>query len=444
MTLWDKLLNRGEAVVNEFGGTADQFAGGIRQGLQLSKARETAFDLIQAYTQLESPHEHTPAQAESLAALYKEISLAATSFHSFPGGISESPPTTRWANAPSHVQTSVGAFVEGLRRRPELREGLHLLAASSSQVAPKAQQLELHLEKLARIQHHSNTGVEQRVERRNSLRRAFIEQIEESDYAELDGSSLLREVGGVISLDRAAVHAAYDVQHLQEQIRRHPRSALPYIELAEAHQAMARAEAVRAGIRGVISPWSLLTRGAVEVHRKWRDLPRQEIQLARHAVVLAAARLRTEPRHIDALVAAGRAHLLLGDARKSAQLLKAALVLKPQNRVLYFHLTRTYAVAEQPKTALKYAVMGSKLGCPRCLALLDDSLRGMKTADARAPGFAADVRDRRMREEQKETEAVPARGILDQVMEEKRRSLRAVALRAERFLDEWGGAARDR
>ena len=317
------------------------------------------------------------------------------------------------------------------------------MAVSEANAAPLARLLELRLAEIDRAQRGECAEVERRATRRDQLRRTFLSLIEESDYAELNGSSLVREIGGIFSLDRAALHAVYDVQHLRQSIRESPHDPLPYVELAEAHQAMARADAVRAGIRGVVSPWSLLTRGAVEVYRNWTELPKQEIVLARRAVALSATQLRCDPRDVEALEAYGRARLLLGDAQGAAKSLKAALVLRPARHSLYFHLSRAYSVTERSRIALRYAVMGARVGCPRCLALLDDSLAGMATEKGGEPPFAGDVRTRRQRAERAEAEAVPSQGAVAQFVDEKKRALRALALRAERSIDGWGVAPND-
>ena len=352
MTLWDKLLNRGEALANEIGGAASVFTSNFQQGLGKSNAMGAALDLVQFLDGQASPEPSFADPADGLRALLREIKLTAAAQHrtsSRPDA--KGPPYSSWATAPAHVQTSLGAFVESLRRRAELREGLREMAASEASAAPLARLLELRVAEIDRVQRGERAEAERRLSRRDQLRRAFLSLLEESDYAELDGSSLAREIGGIFSLDRAALHAVYDVQHLQLSIRENPHDPLPYIELAEAHQAMARAEAVRAGIRGAVSPWSLLTRGAVEVYRNWKELPKQEIVLARRAVALAATQLRGDPRDIDALEAFGRARLLLGDAQGATKSLKAALVLGPTRHALYFHLTRAYSVTERSQMA---------------------------------------------------------------------------------------------
>lgn len=123
--------------------------------------------------------------------------------------------------------------------------------------------------------------------------------------------------------------------------------------------------------------------------------------------------------------------------------MKAALVLRPARHSLYFHLSRAYSVTERSRIALRYAVMGARVGCPRCLALLDDSLAGMATEKGGEPPFAGDVRTRRQRAERAEAEAVPSQGAVAQFVDEKKRALRALALRAERSIDGWGVAPND-
>ncbi|MEB2284280.1 MAG: hypothetical protein OZ922_06355 [Myxococcales bacterium] len=239
--------------------------------------------------------------------------------------------------------------------------------------------LEPHLENIARTlvalderRKQATDSSSARQARRAELLREYSELTKTSSYDDLNRSSLFSDVVRTASISGAAVRCAFDIPRLEETVRKYPRDPMGYVDLAEALTRSRPIDEIRRAVRGVFNP---LGAAAFQVVRWVKgDAPPREVVLARTALLLSRRILAVDRTNDWALVAAGRAHLLLGDLEASARCLKLALALRPAVGELYYYLAIALDGLGYHKTALDYLVIGTRMGSASCAHALETTI----------------------------------------------------------------------